>query len=752
MARFFSIPTLLILTMGACLNTSAVANQAWRPIQDNVFLQEVGYKIPSKTPITAVALLENTVYVGTDTGISIVQGMERLVPLTKGDAPTSPVHRLTTVDDTLYAITTAGVYRFKQGQWAVITHFPAVDVVAWGGKTLIGTTDALYEVTRDGTQELMPVPKKTGTLHAMETHAASVFLYTDQGLWCFDGKTFTQEQLLESGELPSQNVRDMQHLGSRLFFATDKGLGRLRGTILSTIQGKDGLCYEDTVTLAAGFGGDLWIGTPNGAMRYTDGAFHYFHGPRWLPGNVIHAITCSGNTAYIATDKGLAIIDYEPYTLQKKAAYYERHLTEWGQRRGAFTHRLVYDGKNKTWLREMSDNDGGYGVHYWSAQACKYATTGDEIARQRAVLGYKTLRCMEILSPIDGFIARALWCKDEKGYKVQHGSGPYPAEWVTADDPRWETKMDTSADEVDAHFHYSALFYQLVANEQEKEMVRTHMRQLAGHILDHGYQLIDLDGKPTRWGRWDPEYAKKGEGFLSRALNSLEALAYMRTAWTITGEERFKNAYEELQDLGYLEYIKSFNHQGRFQPTEFDDRLSFFVYYCLLTLENDPTLHSLYQRCLERFWETERIEHHPWFNFLYGLLTGNDCEIEASMEHLRAWPLDLHSQPFTAEHRSDLFEEPGYISYGKGKKVLSPRERGGGMKWGYNPYRLKGNARAIEDPAPWLCAYWLGRYAGFILPPDTDDPALLTVPERGLQFGAEPYTGPDLPCELTAKQ
>ncbi len=746
MLRFVYTGLSICLLLISLDNAAAAEKQAWQPLRDEVFLQEVGYKIPSNTPLTAIALLDNTLYVGSDTGVSMLQGMESLTPLKGNDAPTCAVQRITAIQDALYVMTVEGVYRFQQNQWTLLTHLPALDAVEFAGDILLGMENTLYKVTQDWIKEIAPLPKKAGALRAVETHAASLFLYTEDGLWCFDGKKFTEDQLIEFGELPSNEVRDIHHLGSSLFFATDKGLGLLRGTAASAIQGKDGLCYEDTVTLATGFGGDLWIGTSNGAMRYTNGKFHYFHGPRWLPGNAINTIACSEHTAYIATDKGLAIIDYEPYTLQKKAAYYERHLTEWGQRRGMFIHKLWQHGKE--WLREISDNDGGYSTHYWTGQAYKYAATGDKTARERAVKAYKTMRCMEELTPIDGFIARSLWLKGEKGIKAQHGSGNYPAEWVDATDPRWETKMDTSSDEVNAHFHYSAVFYNLVANEEEKEMVRTHMHRLAGHILDHGYQLVDLDGKPTRWARWDPEYAKKGEGFLSRGVNSLEALAYMRTAWTITGEERFQKAYEELQDWGYLENITTTRHKGRLQPTEFDDLLMFFVNYCLFSFETDPALRSLYQRCLERFWETERIEHNPWYNFLYGLLTGNDCEIAASMEHLRAWPLDLYAYTYTGKHRSDLFEEPGYISYGKGKKVLSPRERGG-MKWEYDPYRLAYGEHCIEDPSGFICSYWLGRYAGFILPPDTDDPALLTVPERGLQLGAEPYTGPEVPCELT---
>ena len=90
---------------------------------------------------------------------------------------------------------------------------------------------------------------------------------------------------------------------------------------LTSIRGEQGLGYEDTTCLAKGFGGDLWIGTMRGAIRNTSGQFHYFAGPRWLPDDHVNAIASSDHAVFIATDKGLGIIEYESFTLQKKAAY-----------------------------------------------------------------------------------------------------------------------------------------------------------------------------------------------------------------------------------------------------------------------------------------------------------------------------------------------------------------------------------------------------------------------------------------------
>ena len=79
----------------------------------------------------------------------------------------------------------------------------------------------------------------------------------------------------------------------------------------------------------------------------------------------------------------------------------------------------------------------------------------------------------------------------------------------------------------------------------------------------------------------------------------------------------------------------------------------------------------------------------------------------------------------------------------------SQQGRIGPVRWTDNMGRLEnGGSHTVKEPSGWLDAYWMGRYHGFILPPETDDPALTTVAERGLQLGAAPYDGPPMPNVL----
>ena len=581
----------------------------------------------------------------------------------------------------------------------------------------------------------------------------------------FDGRRYDGVNVMDWGTLPSKTTRDLLALGGRLYVASAGGLGLLRGMSMTHIKGKDGLCYEDTTCLAEGFDNDMWIGTPRGVIRMTGGEFHYFAGKRWLPHDTVNGIACSDRAVYVATDGGVGIIEYEPYTLHKKAAYYERWLVEWGQKRLGFVHKLEWDDATSTWMREVSDNDGGWTAHYLAAQCFKYAVTGDETARAEAVNSFRALEWCEQASSIDGFPARAIWAKGETGHKAKGGSGGFAAEWHDTADGKFEWKGDTSSDEVDAIFYATAIFHDLAAKGKEKDRAKAHLRRIATHIIDNGWVLCDLDGKPTVWARWDPAYFASKRGYHALGLNGMEVLGYMKTAHALAGDAKFDQAYKKLIQMGYLEEVvrqklvdvppddcppdQKLRNDLRLpldSVCDFDDRLAFFHYWLLGEYETDPKLRPVYMRSLERSWAIKRIEHSPWANFIYGAQTGNDCEVDPAVRHLREWPLDLIKYTHRNSHRHDLATKPGYVNYVGRTRAISPRESNP-RRWsdsGLN-YDTKNGGREVEDPSGWLEAYWMGRHFGFIEPPTTKDPALLTVERRGLSLGAAPYDGPPRP-------
>jgi len=734
---------------------AAPIQRGWQPVDDDVFLQETGRKVSAPGPLTSVAVLANRVFTGSENGLFELRAGE----LSKVNEVSNPIRRLVVAQGALWVLTARELIRLRNNSWVTISSQPAADVCEHLGEVIVASSQDLWRV-RENKLELLTSTQSPFPITRLASYSETLYLHGSGRLTIVDGDSiglrnvwnWSAEKVWDWGELPSPNTRDLLSLGSRLYIATDRGLGVLRGMALTSIRGEDGLCYEDTTCLAKGFGGDLWIGTRRGAIRQTRKAFHYFAGQRWLPNDHVNAIASSDRVVFIATDRGLGIIEYEPYTLLKKAAYYERHLEEWGQKRLGFVHKLEWDETLKQFVREVSDNDGGYSCDYLAAQSYRYAVTKDSEARREATNTFHAIRWLEAMTGIEGFPARSVWSKNEVGHKAAHGSGEAAAEWHDTRDGLFEWKGDTSSDEICAHFYALAIFLELAAEGEEIQQAKTFLSRIAGHLMEHGWKLIDLDGKPTRWGRWDPEYfGKAGEGNAARGLNGLEILSFIKTAEVLTGDAKFAQGYQELVKLGYPEY--TLRQKCTFPPgdvLQFLDHLAFLCYPNLLRYEKEPRLRALYRRSFERSWEIERIEQLPWFNFVYGALTGNDCEVESAVTHLRDWPLDLVIYSYQNSHRTDLHTPLGYVAYSGGARAFSPRECEP-MLWDHWTMKADGGTggKDVVQPVSWLLAYWMGRYYGFIESPRVTEPTLLGVDRnRGVTLGAKPYDKAPRPGSL----
>jgi hypothetical protein len=265
--------------------------------------------------------------------------------------------------------------------------------------------------------------------------------------------------------------------------------------------------------------------------------------------------------------------------------------------------------------------------------------------------------------------------------------------------------------------------------------------------------LRDKDGKPTRWGRWDPEYLQRPYGFESRGLNGMEAQTYMHAAYALTGDEKFQAGLAQLLKWRYQTY--TVRQKITFPPdavATWDDELAFFCYHVLLRYAQDPELRSIYLRSLERSWEVQRIQQVPFFNFIYGALTGNDCEAPQAVQHLREWSLDLVNHTYRNSHRADLAPQRGYVPYCGGTRAISPRETE--AKWGSRPalqYDGGEDSKGVTPPIGWLMDYWMGRYYGFIEPPAAGTEPIEDV-KAPPHPSATPYTGPPRPSAKGDRQ
>ncbi len=755
----------LLAASSAMAAPAASAERLWKPVPDEPYLQEFGDKLQMDLPVTSLAVLQGALY-------SVVDGqVKQLRERSFQDVPGSPagVHRLRSLDNALWAIAKDSLYRMTADGWTQVASDEFVDVCLHLGVVYAATRKHLFRfengtlasaepeagyLSSDSTMvmedysQVLADPVEIGPVERIASYSGTLYMLTGGRLALIDGNTFMPSPI-DWGMMPSRTVREMLPQGSCLYITTDRGLAVVRGMALTVLRGEQGLPYEDTTCLAKGFDGDVWIGTTRGAIRKTGNEFHYFAADRWLPNNRVHDIAVDGHTVYIATDAGLGIVRYEPFTLAKKAALFERDLDTWGYKRLGFIHKLEWNPKKECWLREISDNDGGHTAHYLAAMSFKYAATEDESARQQALDAFKAMIWLEAITKNSGFIARAIWSvQGDEGKRAAHGSGGLPAKWYPTDDGLWLWKGDTSSDEVNGHMYSVSLFHDLAAKGPEVDRATQHIARIAAHIVDNGFVLRDMDGKPTRWGRWDPDYLLKPYGFEARGLNGMEVQTYMRTAFALTGDAKFETAFQQLLKWRYQTF--TVRQKQTFPPdliVPWDDELAFRCYHPLLTYTTDPTLRSIYLRSLERSWEVMRMQQLPFFNFIYGALTNNDCEAAQAAKHLREYPVDPVNYSFQNSHRADLAPQPGYVAYSGGTRAISPRETQG--EWGSRSaiqYDGHGQGHVATPPIGWLEDYWMGRYYGFIEAPRTTDPALVGIePSSAEPHGAAPYNGPPRP-------
>jgi hypothetical protein len=395
-----------------------VSEHMWKPQKDEVYLQEVSTKIPTEKPVLSVAEANGVFYALMGENVYAVKDGT----LTRDSSAPSGLTSLESEGGSVWALSGQGIYQLQEGAWKKIDNREYVDLCIHNGALHAATREEIFrfeegefvstkpeggylssdisQVLEDGTQIHMD-PVRLGPVSKIESYSGTLYVLRPGRLVLFDGLV-VNDSFIDWGTFPSRDTRDLLSFGSRLFISTDRGLSVLRGAALTTLKGEDGLPVENTTCLVKGFDGDVWIGTRRGAVRMLDNDWHYFGADLWLPDNNVNDIAVGDNVVLLATDGGLGIINYEPYTLRKKADYYERHLEEWGHKRLGFIHQLYK--KDGEWIRHISDNDGGRTSPYLAAMSYKFAATGDQKAREEAVNSFKAMLWLERIAPIDGFL------------------------------------------------------------------------------------------------------------------------------------------------------------------------------------------------------------------------------------------------------------------------------------------------------------------------------------------------------------
>jgi hypothetical protein len=475
---------------------------------------------------------------------------------------------------------------------------------------------------------------------------------------------------------------------------------------------------EEVTVIAKSDSGDYWIGTTKGAVFVCTGctatSHEYFAGRRWLPDDKVTGIGFEpgpNRVVWIETPKGYSRIEFKSMTLAEKSkAFVERiraRHVRWGLTANS---QLRVPGDLSTNQLISTDNDGLWTQMYIAAEAFRYKVTGEPGARANARQGFEAMLRLEEITGIPGFPARSF-------IKIGEDIQPKDGEWHDTPDGKWRWKGDTSSDEIVGHYFGLAIYYDLLANDEEKQKIRGFISRLTDHILDHGYHLVDVDGKPTRWGWWAPE--EIWEDPEETGLRALHMLSHLRVAHHITGNPRYERAYNDLitkHRYHLLTRNQKINYPGHVNHS--DDELAFLSYYPLLNYEADPKLREVYNKSLDNAWQVERPERNPLWNFIFAAGSGaKEFDREESVRTLREIPMDQISWTVNNSHRIDVPMDLLADRFNRKQAlIVLPYDELPMERWNGNPYRLDGGneGRGEGDGVYFLLPYWMGRYHKFI--------------------------------------
>ncbi|MBK8884929.1 MAG: regulator [Bacteroidales bacterium] len=624
--------------------------------------------------------------------------------LTREDGPVPPVSEICADIEGDYALGPFGIWRFVENNWEKQNYSIARsvrDVLSDNKGTLWVATDAgLYKCRKGETQLIQDVSE------LISCNVKAIAFNRDGKLW--------------AGVLGGVSVRDSVNL-------------------IENMTPADGIPSANIRCIGRSPDGAMWVGTDVGVVRFAvDGSHSLRFSRRWLTDNRVTDIDFdSKGNAWIGTENGVSAIKRKTMTLaEKETDFYnqlmKRHMREpWT----CGVLRLETPGDTATWQNSDDDNDGEYTGGYLAMESFRYAATGDPDARAKARKAFDFLKFLQEVTATEGFFARSVipvtWKTmsdpnrkyDEKQLAEELVKDPRykPVEerWRKSKDGRWLWKGDTSSDEMDGHMMSYFFYYELAADEEEKVLIRNHVRRIMDCLIRTGYNLIDIDGTHTRWSVWSPEQLNNDPDWASeKSLNSMELLAYLKFAAHITGDDKYEKEYKHLiKEEGYLENASHLNSKNPAWQIYFDRTMEGYLFPILIKYEEDPELKKFYRDLADEWMNSQEAGENLINNFTYAFATGNKVNTRQSVEFLRDTPLDLVDWPIDHTLREDvhIVRKP-ILEEIQVEELPSASERST-VRWDKNPWSaVQGNASQVREPVFWLWPYWMARYLNVIQP------------------------------------
>lgn len=554
----------------------------------------------------------------------------------------------------------------------------------------------------------------------------SFLLLTSSALYRFYGDIQKLEKIIEGNGL---TAFDFDLATGEIILGTSDGYlvydlqsGTQRGDLNQKLPWTE-------ITAVERIGDKWWFGTSKGAFAVSkSGQIDYYASERWLPNDHVQQISRGvGDDVLVLTKGGLAKIRFQPMTLHEKAQYFEKQVRDRHIRNG-FNATLsgLLNGDLQGGYMADSDNDGLWTSLYLASQAFRFAVTNEAEALENCIESLDAMERLYDINPVPGFPARSF---ERRGTRDVLSD---PDRWQLAEHPEWFWKATTSSDEAIGHIFAFGVIAEIVDHQPTKDKAIRLIDTLMGHIVQNDLYLVDYDGQPTTWGRWNPEYVNALPVSVGdRKLNSSNIVSMLQTAYHFTGKQVYKDkAFELMEEQGYLENLmRPIREIGKAPESadeysamlsdrwnHSDDEMYFVGYWGLYRYAFNDTLKMKYKEAILDHWEAERPEKEGAWNIFTAITGVPDFDLQEAVWFLQEYPLDLIQWTVTNSHRKDITPIPMNFRNQTIAVVLPPDE----LKISrHNANRFildGGNHGSSENSAGdiWLFPYWMGRYLGVI--------------------------------------
>jgi hypothetical protein len=184
--------------------------------------------------------------------------------------------------------------------------------------------------------------------------------------------------------------------------------------------GPGGIPYGNITAIGTSqISNSVWLGSTYGVMKYDNGTWRYFNGPRYLtdqafgPGNSIFALAVGVyngmDSVLVSTGTGLSWFHFLSVSLDDKATFFQTLVKPYHDRFGLTASAGLSNwGDMSSFYLQSSENDGLWTGMYLASQALRYAVTKDPDAKREADIALEGLELLNNVTGVSGLFARSV--------------------------------------------------------------------------------------------------------------------------------------------------------------------------------------------------------------------------------------------------------------------------------------------------------------------------------------------------------